>query len=132
MPSTDDIRREVAAYSITNAIAPAPPISDFWNIVASLKKGESVPFHTSPGCYVFYTEPDEVIYIGVASTTLGTRIAQYFHSAHSTNPGAPKHEMPVVPTKLRTIPTATKEQAWAIEEHLIRALRPPSNKMLTK
>jgi hypothetical protein len=53
-------------------------ISDLYDLPHDWPANREFPNSKTPGCYAFYDEAGELLYIGKASRTMGERIASYF------------------------------------------------------
>lgn len=73
-------------------ITPAFPVSSLWNVEEGYRENRQFPDASATGCYAFYSEDGELLYIGKASLnhTLGARLADHFMGIRSATPGAPK------------------------------------------
>ncbi|TRO96607.1 hypothetical protein FKB34_04010 [Glycocaulis profundi] len=86
-----------------------------------------IPFHDTAGCYLFYSEDGDLLYVGKASlkNNLGRRIDSYFQS----NPFAPHphHRWSAPPRYALVVKVAEPWEAPSLEEYLIAKLNPRDN-----
>jgi hypothetical protein len=89
----------------------------------------TIPFSTEKGCYVFYSDLGEILYVGKASMTsdIGTRAACHIHSKTAV-PTDLGWSTPL-PKWLLTIRVRAAYEAASLEEYLISKLGPLYNKL---
>ena len=90
------------------------------------------PHTDSAGCYAFFTEGGDLLYVGKAScgNSLGHRIATYLKWNKSSGEldRTGSWHWTGEPKILRTIPVHEAHQAPSLEEYLIERLHPPENR----
>ena len=70
-----------------------------------------------PGCYKFYNENEEILYVGKAKN-LRSRVSSYFNSEHK---GAVKTQFLIQKiTDIKVELTATEAEAFVLENQLIK------------
>ena len=114
------LREAVELYCQRHSISPAFEPSPLYDLQRDWHDKE-FPNSRGPGCYIFYAENGDVLYIGKASFrhSLGSRIVSYFRG------GKPKDNWSRGgPRYLQTVPVAEAWQAPSLEEFLTaRSLR---------
>ncbi|MCC5996670.1 MAG: nucleotide excision repair endonuclease [Oceanicaulis sp.] len=87
-------------------------------------RDEYIPFRQSSGCYLFYDEAGQLLYVGKA-VNLGARVGSYFNPS----PFAPKpgHVWSAMPHHALVIRVENFWEAPSLEEYLINALKPADN-----
>lgn len=107
-------------YNISTDSTTCDLASDSW-------KNGTIPFATDAGCYLFYSESGDLLYIGKASlmSSLGARIASYYGRA----PDYPlKHSgWTSSPSYLLIVKMNEPWEAPSLEEYLIAKLQPCDN-----
>jgi excinuclease UvrABC nuclease subunit len=134
MIGSDDVQRvrdKVGEYCNEYRNPKLPPfeISDLYDIQAEWRT-KVFPFSGNQGCYVFYSEQRELLYIGKASfrNALGARIAGYFRwDLTRTTLVADGEWVPSPPRFVQTIKVGKAFEAPSLEEYLICELQPPVN-----
>ena len=88
---------------------------------------EGWPFATDYGCYAFYGDSGDLLYIGKASLAdLGSRLSCYFLPDQTRAiPKAKGWSFP--PQFLQTVRVNERYEAPSLEEYLIRHLHPSDN-----
>ena len=119
---------EVPKYleELSRLVPGFPPlsISNPWHIPQSWSK-DSFPHAASPGVYLFSDAAGNVIYVGKASSGLGSRIGNEYIGAN----GICKSDKVTDAVTLHTIPVERSLSflASAVEEFLISRLQPSKN-----
>ena len=130
--NTDEerLRGKVAEYCALYHVDPPFDLSELYDLVLDWKVNKEFPFARERGCYVFYSEKYEMLYIGKASqrNSLGSRIASYFRWDLCHTIIEPRHSgWTSAPRYVQTIRTHKSFEAPSLEEFLIIELDPVDN-----
>ncbi len=139
--AAEDIQCHLNVYCKAYHINPPFVVSDPWDVLSGSAPAAqgSVYDHTSPGCYLFYSEDGRLLYTGKASmkNTLGGRVASWFNPPSSATPAVLRHldRWPILlpqARSIRTIKVSFAHKAPSLKEFLIFNLQPPANKLRVK
>jgi hypothetical protein len=125
----EKVRREVEVYCGLYGITPPFEISGLYDLQEEWRV-KKFPFAGEAGCYVFYSDKYQLIYIGKVSQrhSLGSRIASYFRWDLTKSHIEPKHTWTFPPRYVQTIKTHHPFEAPSLEEFLIVKLEPRDNR----
>jgi hypothetical protein len=130
-PTETSLKLEVAEYCKRYCIEPSFPISQHWNVELGYQENRPFPDIGAAGCYAFYADDGELLYIGKA-WQMGRRLGSYFQGVRSLNPGAPisEHTWTKPPKSIQTVGVYEPFEASSLEEYLIQKLRPSNNALV--
>ncbi|AGM26232.1 excinuclease ABC subunit C [Spiroplasma syrphidicola EA-1] len=80
---------------------------------------------TKPGCYLFYNDKNQILYVGKAKN-LKNRVSSYFNKVYNYKTTKLVQEI----TRLETIITGTEKEALILEHNLIKQHKPKYNILL--
>jgi hypothetical protein len=126
----EKVQEKVEEYCGLYRISPAFELSELYDLQSDWRENKEFPFARDKGCYVFYSDKHELLYIGKASqrNTLGSRIASYFRWDLSRTYIEPRHTGWTFPPRyVQTIKTNHSFEAPSLEEFLILKLEPQDN-----
>src|SRR6056297_3342071 len=89
-----------------------------------LKTIKKLNIPSSPGCYFFYNEKSEIIYIGKASN-LKSRVLSYWQKSADHTPA--KYSMLKKVADIKWTETDTEIEALLLEANLVKKHQPPYN-----
>jgi hypothetical protein len=133
MSDIERVREKVLEYcsKYRNPVLPVFDISGVYDLHKEWRTTQ-FPYSDDQGCYVFYSENLQLLYVGKASLNhaLGARIAGYFRwdlaSGKLTADGEWKLGRPCF---LQTIKVCEAFEAPSLEEFLLRKLKPENNSL---
>ncbi|MCB2087289.1 MAG: hypothetical protein KDD98_00470 [Sphingomonadaceae bacterium] len=104
------------------------PISRLYDLEAEWDS-TSFPYAGRKGCYAYFDESEQLIYIGKAScnSTIGIRASTYHRMENGKLIATGGSHWPKAAKWLVTIPVHEAHQAPSLEEFLIEVLAPPAN-----
>jgi excinuclease UvrABC nuclease subunit len=132
MTTLADVRRAVEDYCTLHCLKMFN-ISDLVDIQATYKGTPLTPAHLpyqgGPGCYLFWDNNSEPLYIGKASgrNTIASRLYAYFKWNRVIAQAIFRFTWGSSPVYVSTIEVRFPYEAPSLEEYLIWKLHPPAN-----
>ena len=132
------VEEVVEAYCKERAISPVFPISERYDLRDFAIKDYPTP--TQRGCYIFFTEPGDVLYVGETGSKdgFGSRWCRHFGQRVRPNFVQPNFVRPETKKPWSSPPRFLVSIAMpdphedaerrALERYLIQALNPPENR----
>lgn len=121
-------------YCRKYAIDPGFQLSEPYHLERQWKS-TTIPNADRCGCYFFYGEPGDLLYIGKVSLahTLGRRTTSYFRvDPETARPKTKDAAWSDAPVWLQTLSVNEPYEAPSLEEYLIDRFRPPSNTQMRR
>jgi excinuclease UvrABC nuclease subunit len=126
----NSVRETVDEYCNKYGISPAFKPSEMYDLKLDWTT-KNYPNATDYGCYVFYSELNELLYVGKASLAdLGSRLSCHFR--RDTTQAVPVDRWEPPARFLQNIPVHESHEAPSLEEYLINTLRPRYNKAVSR